>query len=128
MLAVIAVYCVLNVVIQSVIQPKFVGDAVGLSVTLTFLSLIFWTWVLGPLGAILAVPLTLMAKAFLVDIDPAYGSGWTGYTWNRDLFPDPEAFLTELHDRGLATSLNVMLDRSSSVARKGPKVPGSARR
>ena len=47
MLAVIAVYCVLNVVIQSVIQPKFVGDAVGLSVTLTFLSLIFWTWVLG---------------------------------------------------------------------------------
>ncbi|PXW34124.1 UNVERIFIED_CONTAM: putative PurR-regulated permease PerM [Williamsia faeni] len=71
MLAVIAVYCVLNVVIQSVIQPKFVGDAVGLSVTLTFLSLIFWTWVLGPLGAILAVPLTLMAKAFLVDIDPA---------------------------------------------------------
>ncbi|MFJ6095213.1 AI-2E family transporter [Williamsia muralis] len=71
MLAVIAVYSVLNVVIQSVIQPKFVGDAVGLSVTLTFLSLVFWSWVLGPLGAILAVPLTLMAKAFLVDIDPA---------------------------------------------------------
>ncbi|HEY9311349.1 AI-2E family transporter [Williamsia sp.] len=71
MLAVIAIYCVLNVVIQSVIQPKFVGDAVGLSVTLTFLSLVFWTWVLGPLGAILAVPLTLMAKAFLVDIDPS---------------------------------------------------------
>lgn len=71
MIAVIAVYSVLNVVIQSVIQPKFVGDAVGLSVTLTFLSLVFWSWVLGPLGAILAVPLTLMAKAFLVDIDPA---------------------------------------------------------
>ena len=37
MLAVIAVYCVLNVVIQSVIQPKVVGDAVGLSTTLTLL-------------------------------------------------------------------------------------------
>ena len=43
----------------------------------------------------------------LVDIDPKYGSGWTGYTWNRELFPDPPAFLRELHERGLAVSLNV---------------------
>jgi hypothetical protein len=34
-------------------------------------------------------------------------SGWTGYTWNRDLFPDPEAFFAELHDRGLKVSLNL---------------------
>ena len=46
----------INLVIQSLIQPKFVGDAVGLSVTLTFLSLVFWTFVIGPLGALLAVP------------------------------------------------------------------------
>ena len=43
----------------------------------------------------------------LVDVDPQYGSGWTGYTWNRDLFPDPEHFLAELHRRGLRTTLNV---------------------
>ena len=48
MFAVIAVYCALNIVIQSVIQPKVVGDAVGLSTTLTFISLVFWAWVLGP--------------------------------------------------------------------------------
>ncbi len=42
-----------------------------------------------------------------VDIDPKYGSGWTGYTWNTDLFPDPKQFLADLHDRGLAVSLNV---------------------
>ncbi|MFC8043906.1 AI-2E family transporter [Nocardia sp. NPDC057353] len=70
MLWVIAIYCVINVVIQSIIQPKFVGDAVGLSVTVTFLSLVFWGWVLGALGALLAVPLTLLAKALLLDIDP----------------------------------------------------------
>ena len=29
----------------------------------------------------------------LVDIDPKHGSGWTGYTWNRELFPDPAGFL-----------------------------------
>jgi Glycosyl hydrolases family 31/Domain of unknown function (DUF4968) len=42
-----------------------------------------------------------------VHIDPKYGSGWTGYSWNTELFPDPPAFLDELHRRGLATALNV---------------------
>jgi alpha-glucosidase (family GH31 glycosyl hydrolase) len=36
-----------------------------------------------------------------------YGSGWTGYSWERELFPDPEGFLAELHRRGLRTTLNV---------------------
>jgi AI-2 transport protein TqsA len=69
-LAVLVGYCLLNVVIQSVIQPRFVGQAVGLSTTLTFLSLVFWAWVFGPLGALLAIPLSLFAKAMLVDADP----------------------------------------------------------
>jgi predicted PurR-regulated permease PerM len=68
--AVIAVYCLINLVIQTIIQPKIVGDAVGLSTTITFLSLVFWAWVLGALGALLAVPLSLLAKAVLVDVDP----------------------------------------------------------
>jgi predicted PurR-regulated permease PerM len=70
MLLVIVVYSVLNFVIQSVVQPKFVGDSVGLSGTLTFLSLVFWGWALGALGALLAVPLSLLVKATLVDADP----------------------------------------------------------
>ncbi|HWM73945.1 MAG TPA: AI-2E family transporter [Nocardioides sp.] len=71
MIAVIVLYSVINAVIQSIIQPRFVGDAVGLSTTLTFLSLVFWTWVLGPLGALLAVPMTLFFRAILVEADPA---------------------------------------------------------
>lgn len=43
----------------------------------------------------------------LVNIDPKYGSGWTGYTWNKELFPKPERFLKKLHDRGMRTTLNV---------------------
>ncbi len=42
----------------------------------------------------------------LVDIDPKYGSGWTGFTWNKELFPDPERFLKNLHERGMQTALN----------------------
>ena len=68
---VIVAYSVINLVIQSLIQPKVVGDTVGLSITLTFLSLVFWTFVIGPLGALLAVPLSLLTKALLVDADPA---------------------------------------------------------
>lgn len=71
MVWVIVVYSCINFVIQSIIQPKFVGDAVGLSVTVTFLSLVFWSWVLGALGALLAIPLTLLVKALLLDIDPS---------------------------------------------------------
>jgi len=70
MLAVIILYSLVNVVIQSVIQPRYVGSAVGLSTTLTFMSLVFWTWVLGPLGALLAVPMSLFFKAILVQADP----------------------------------------------------------
>lgn len=53
------------------IPPKVVGDAVGLSTTVSFLSVVFWAAVLGPLGALLAVPLSLLAKALLVDVDPS---------------------------------------------------------
>ncbi|WP_296140601.1 TIM-barrel domain-containing protein [uncultured Tessaracoccus sp.] len=42
----------------------------------------------------------------LTDVDPAHGSGWTGYTWDRDLFPDPARFQRALHDRGLRVTLN----------------------
>jgi predicted PurR-regulated permease PerM len=68
-IAVIVIYCVLNFIIQSVLQPKFVGDAVGLTTTVSFLSLIVWAYILGPIGAILAIPATLLFKALLVDMD-----------------------------------------------------------
>ena len=43
----------------------------------------------------------------IVHVDEKYGSGWTGYTWNKELFPDPERFLSWLHARGMKTTLNV---------------------
>ncbi|MFB9954693.1 glycoside hydrolase family 31 protein [Cellulomonas denverensis] len=43
----------------------------------------------------------------VTDVDPALGSGWTGYSWNRELFPDPPALLAWLHQHGLRVTLNV---------------------
>jgi AI-2 transport protein TqsA len=70
MIAVIVTYSVINFLIQSVIQPRVVGDAVGLTALFTFMSLVFWTWLIGPLGALLAVPLTLLTRALLVETNP----------------------------------------------------------
>ena len=74
MLAVIVLYCLVNLVLQSFIQPRFVGEAVGLSTSLTMVSLTIWTFVLGPVGALLAVPMSLFFRAILVEADP--DSGW----------------------------------------------------
>ena len=63
-------YAVIAFFFFNVIMPKFAGNAVGLNPTVTFLSLIVWSAVMGPLGALLAVPLTLFMKAIFVDADP----------------------------------------------------------
>lgn len=70
MIGVLVVYSLINFVIQSIIQPRYVGDAVGLTPTLTMLSLVFWAWALGPLGALLAVPMSLLVRALLIEADP----------------------------------------------------------
>lgn len=84
LLAVIAIYSVVNVVLQVMVQPKFVSDAVNLSLTLSFFSVIFWTFVIGPLGAILSIPLTLLVRALVLEGDP-------GKRWLRWLSGDPDA-------------------------------------
>ncbi len=43
----------------------------------------------------------------ITEVDPKYGTGWTGYTWDKKLFPDYRRFLKMLHDRGLSTTLNL---------------------
>lgn len=63
-------YAVIAFFFFNVIMPKFAGNAVGLNPTVTFLSLIVWSAVMGPLGALMAVPLTLFMKAIFVDADP----------------------------------------------------------
>ena len=69
-LTVIVIYGLINAIVQSVIQPRVVGNAVALSQTITFFSVLFWAIVIGPIGAIIAVALSLLAKVILIDADP----------------------------------------------------------
>jgi AI-2 transport protein TqsA len=55
-------FIVINNVCDNVIKPKLMKQGLDISILLIFLSLLFWSWVLGPLGIILAIPLTLVIK------------------------------------------------------------------
>ncbi len=62
-------YLVVNIAVGSVIEPRIMGRGMGLSTLVVFLSLLFWGWVLGPVGMVLSVPLTMILKIALESRD-----------------------------------------------------------
>jgi len=88
-LLVVLVYSGINVVIQTFIQPHYVGATVGLSTEMTFLSLVVWTFLLGPLGALLAVPMTLLVRALVLDPDGRLA--WVSPLISTNVDPPEEA-------------------------------------
>ena len=69
------IYLLINNLISNVLEPKIMGDGLGLSPAVIFFSLIFWGWVLGPVGMFLAVPLTMTLK---IAFDSNARTRWIG--------------------------------------------------
>jgi predicted PurR-regulated permease PerM len=123
LIAVVVIYSLLNFVVQTLIQPRFVGDSVGLSMTVTFVALLFWGWVMGALGALLAIPLTLLVKVLLVDLDPR------GHWLDAVLREEPRAPRTmRAKRRMLARRAALASVRRLHHPRRGTQSPGAEAR
>jgi len=89
---VVAGYVVINFIVDNVIKPRFVGESLDLTPIVVVISLIFWGWLLGPVGALLAVPLSIGAKFLFESFDE---SRWLAHLMSDRGPAPPPALATE---------------------------------
>lgn len=65
-----ALYLVVNQVLGNIIEPRLMGAGFGVSPVVVLLSAVFWSWVLGPVGMLLAVPLTMAVRGTAISAFP----------------------------------------------------------
>jgi predicted PurR-regulated permease PerM len=78
-------FLVANVTIGTFLEPRFMGKGLGLSTLVVFLSLVFWGWILGPVGMLLSVPLTIAIK---IALDSHSDTRWMAVMLGPGIVPE----------------------------------------
>lgn len=78
-------YLLINISIGSFLEPRVMGEGMGLSPLIVLVSLVFWGWVLGPVGMVLAVPLTVILR---ITLDSQPSTQWLAILLGP-AFPNP---------------------------------------
>jgi len=109
-------YVTINVAFGNLLEPTLLGRRLGLSVLVVFLSLVFWGWVWGPMGMLLAVPITMALKIALENSE--------GLSWIAVLL---DANPTKGGAIGGWASVLPAATESPSDVRRGPRAPTRTR-
>lgn len=106
-IAVAATYLVVNFFFDNMLEPRLMGRTLGLSPLVVFVSLVFWGWLLGPIGMPLSTPLTMVVKIML---EGSVSFGWIAVLLSSGTDETPEDRLAALHDKVPALRFISMTD------------------
>ena len=93
---VIAGYSIINMITGNVIEPKMLGKTMGLSTLVVFCSLIFWGWILGPIGMVLSVPLTMILR---IGLDSSEETRWAAVLLGPEVENKPPVAVSPKEDQ-----------------------------
>ena len=112
-------FFLVNTIVGNILEPRYMGQGLGLSALIVFVSLIFWGWLFGPVGMLLSVPLTMSAK---IALEASPNTTWLARLLapSHEILHCPKHQLTQMHHQTpTGTSPMSQYERPNIAAMQG---------